>query len=98
MKIDDYVTDYADPVDLGPLLLSLFGVATTLVAFAALQRYIARRVPYPRVRRRECPFCGLPVRGGAHCEGCGREVVAACAVCSADRRVGAPHYGACGVA
>jgi hypothetical protein len=94
----DYLTDYLDPVDLGPLLLSLFGVVATLVAFAALQRYIARRVPHRRVRRRECPFCGYPVREGEHCEGCGREVIAACTTCGESRRVGTPHCAACGAA
>jgi hypothetical protein len=95
----DYVTDYVDPLELGPLVLSLFGVAATLVAFAALQRYLARRVPVNRVRKGECPFCGYPVRaGGSHCEGCGREVVAECATCGNPRRVGTAHCPACGAA
>ena len=94
----DYVTDYIDPLDLGPFILSLVGIAATLLAFAALQRYLARRLPARRVRNRECPFCGYPVRDNAHCEGCGREVVAACARCSGDRRVGTLHCGACGAA
>jgi hypothetical protein len=93
----DYVTDYVDPLDLGPLVLSLFGVAATIVAFMALQRYLARRVPVRRVRKGECPFCGFPVRGpGPHCENCGREVVAACAACEAPRRVGTPRCATCG--
>lgn len=92
----DYVTDYIDPIDLGPLVLSVVGIALTLVAFAALQRYLARRVPFRRVRRLECPFCGYPVRGTDRCEGCGREVVARCASCEAPRRVGTAHCGACG--
>jgi hypothetical protein len=92
----DYVTDYVDPLDLGPLVLSLFGIAVTLVAFAVLQRYLAHRIPLSRVRKRECPFCGYPVRGNRRCEGCGREVVANCAACGSDRRVGVLHCGACG--
>jgi hypothetical protein len=93
----DYVTDYVDPLDLGPLVLSLFGVAATIVAFAVLQRYLARRIPLRRVRRGECPFCGYPVRaGGTHCEGCGREVFGDCATCGHERRVGAAHCAACG--
>ena len=87
----DYITDYVDPLDLGPLLLSLFGVALTLVAFAALQRYLARRVPIRRVRRHECPFCGYPVRDNEHCEGCGRQVLGDCTNCAQARRVGALH-------
>lgn len=94
----DYITDYIDPLDLGPLVLSLFGIALTLVAFAALQRYLARRLPYRRVRKRECPFCGFPVRANRHCEGCGRAVVAACSHCGQDRRVGTLHCGLCGYA
>lgn len=92
----DYITDYVDPLELGPLVLSLFGIALTLVAFAALQRYLAQRIPIRRVRKRECPFCGYPVRGSRRCEGCGRDVVAACAECGSDRRVGVLHCGACG--
>jgi hypothetical protein len=95
----DYVTDYVDPLDLGPLVLSLFGVATTIAAFAVLQRYLAKRTPARRVRKGECPFCGYPVRaGGPHCEACGREVVAPCGTCSAERRVGVAHCAACGAA
>jgi hypothetical protein len=94
----DYLTDYVDPLDMGLLVLSLFGIALTLGSFVALQRYLARRVPTRRVRKGECPFCGYPVRGTEHCEGCGRDVVAECARCAAPRRVGALHCGACGQA
>ncbi len=92
----DYITDYVDPVDLGPLVLSLFGIAATLAAFAVLQRYLARRVPFRRVRKHECPFCGYPVATTPRCEGCGREVIASCATCGENRRVGTLHCGACG--
>jgi hypothetical protein len=92
----DYITDYVDPLDLGPLVLSLFGIAATLLAFVGLQRYLARRLPLRRVRKRECPFCGYPVRDTTHCEGCGRETVGSCSACGADRRVGVLHCGACG--
>jgi hypothetical protein len=92
------LTDYVDPLDLGILALSLFGVAVTVLAFELLQRYIDRRLPARRVRRGQCPFCGYPVRGNDACEGCGRDVVAPCARCSAPRRVGARHCGACGAA
>jgi hypothetical protein len=94
----DYITDYVDPIDLGPLILSLFGIALTLAAFAALQRYLAKRVPFRRVRRLECPFCGYPVRDNAHCEGCGRQVVVECSTCHSSRRVGTLRCGACGSA
>jgi hypothetical protein len=94
----DYVTDYVDPVALGPLVLAIVGIALTLAAFAALQRYLARRVPVRRVRKHECPFCGYPVGPNDHCEGCGRQVVAECASCSEPRRVGTLHCGACGQA
>jgi hypothetical protein len=92
----DYITDYIDPLDLGPLVLSLFGIALTLFAFVTLQRYLAGRIPMRRVRKRECPFCGYPVRENERCEGCGRQVVASCARCGSERRVGALHCGACG--
>jgi hypothetical protein len=92
----DYITDYVDPLDFGPLVLSLFGITLTLLAFVVLQRYLARRIPLRRVRKRECPFCGYPVRENQRCEGCGRQVVAGCAACGADRRVGTLHCGACG--
>jgi cell division septum initiation protein DivIVA len=94
----DYVTDYVDPVALGPLVLAVVGIGLTLAAFAALQRYLARRVPVRRVRKHECPFCGYPVGQNDHCEGCGRQVVAECASCAEPRRVGTLHCGACGQA
>jgi flagellar biogenesis protein FliO len=94
----DYLTDYFDPLSLGPLVLSLFGIVATLLAFVGLQRYLARRLPARRVRKSECPFCGYPVRRNKHCEGCGRDVIAPCARCNEPRRVGAMHCGACGAA
>lgn len=94
----DYVTDYVDPLELGPLVLSIFGIGLTLLAFVGLQRYLAKRIPPRRVRRRECPYCGYPVRDNRSCEGCGRDVVASCSACGDDRRVGTVHCGACGAA
>jgi len=92
----DYTTDYVDVGRSGPYLLSIAGIVLTLVAFAGLQRYMAKRVPARRVRRHECPFCGFPVGATDHCEGCGRSVVAPCSRCSGPRRVGTPHCGTCG--
>ena len=92
----DYITDYVDPLDFGPLLLSLFGIGLTLAGFFALQRYLARRIPPRRVRKHECPFCGYPVRENERCEGCGRQVVAECSNCAQPRRVGTLHCGVCG--
>lgn len=96
----DYITDYIDILDLGPIVLSLAGIAATVGAFVGLQKYLARRIPRSRVRKGECPFCGFPVRADAcpHCEGCGREVVASCATCESPRRVGSPHCSQCGAA
>jgi hypothetical protein len=94
----DYVTDYVDWTAGGPLVLSLAGIAITLVAFVALQRFLARRLPLRRGRKGCCPACGYPVRGTPHCEGCGRAVEAACSACAAPRRVGTPHCGTCGAA
>jgi hypothetical protein len=94
----DYLTDYIEVTETGVLVLSLAGAAITMAAFAALQCYLARRLPERRVRRRECPFCGFPVTEGRHCEGCGRGVVGECSTCHTPRRVGARHCGACGAA
>ena len=94
----DYLTDYIDVEQLGPLVLSLAGIAMTLAVFWWLQRYLARRLPLRRVRRGECPFCGYPVRDGEHCEGCGRTVIAECTNCHGSRRVGTLHCGVCGAA
>jgi hypothetical protein len=95
----DYITDYIDPLDLGPIVLSVVGAAATIGAFVGLQRWLAHRIPGRRVRNGECPFCGHPLRGEApHCEGCGREVIAPCAACNQPRRVGSPHCAACGQA
>lgn len=94
----DYTDDYIEFSEVGPLAISIVGIALTLVAFVALQRFLAKRVPAWRVRRGECPFCGFPVRGKPHCEGCGRTVVADCSTCHKDRRVGTPRCGYCGKA
>lgn len=92
----DYTDSYLAFDEVGPLAISIVGVALTLIAFVALQRFLAKRVPARRVRRGECPFCGFPVRDRPHCEGCGREVVADCSSCQKDRRVGTARCGFCG--
>jgi hypothetical protein len=92
----DYTNSYIEFSEVGPLAISVAGVALTLVAFVALQRFLAKKVPARRVRRGECPFCGFPVRGKPHCEGCGRGVIASCSSCQKDRRVGTPRCGHCG--
>lgn len=94
----DYLTDYFDPFELGILILSLMGVAITLLAFWMLQRYLRRRLPQRRVRKRQCPYCGFAAGEEEHCEGCGRAVLAPCARCDAQRRVGTRFCRACGQA
>lgn len=92
----DYTGNYLEFAEVGPLAISIAGIALTLVAFVALQRFLAKRVPARRVRRGDCPFCGFPARDKPHCEGCGRAVIASCASCHKDRRVGTPRCGYCG--
>jgi hypothetical protein len=92
----DYTDDYLEFAEVGPLAVSIVGMALTLVAFVALQRFLAKRVPARRVRRGECPFCGFPHRDKPHCEGCGRAVIASCSSCHEERRVGTPRCGYCG--
>lgn len=92
----DYTDSYIEFDEVGPLAISVVGVALTLAAFVALQRFLAKRVPARRVRRGECPFCGFPLRDKPHCEGCGRAVIASCSSCQEDRRVGTPRCGCCG--
>jgi hypothetical protein len=94
----DYTDSYLEFDEVGPLAISIVGIALTLVAFVALQRFLAKRVPARRVRRGECSFCGFPLRGTPHCEGCGRAAVASCSSCQRDRRVGTPRCGFCGSA
>jgi hypothetical protein len=94
----DYLTDYVDPLEFGPLVLAAVGVGLTLVAFVVLQRYLERRIPLRRIRKGECPFCGFPGHGEPHCEGCGRSLLGECESCSRPRRVGTLHCGACGSA
>jgi hypothetical protein len=92
----DYTDNYIEFAEVGPLAISIAGIAATLIAFVALQRFLAKRVPTRRVRRGECPFCGFPHRDKPHCEGCGRAVIASCSSCHEDRRVGTPRCGNCG--
>lgn len=82
--------------EIGPLLISLVGIVLTVFAFVSLQRYLARKIPQRRLRRRECPFCGFPAHDSPNCEGCGRRLVGECPTCHQARRVGAPHCGNCG--
>jgi len=94
----DYTSEYVGLRDLGPIVLSLFGIAVTVGAFIVLQRYLARLIPSRRVRKGECPFCGYPSRGRAHCEGCGRDVIGECSSCGKERRVGTAYCANCGKA
>jgi hypothetical protein len=95
----EYTDEYVGLRDLGPIVLSLVGIAVTLGSFVVLQRYLGRRIPVRRVRKGECPFCGYPARdGGAHCEGCGREVIGECSSCGKERRVGTSFCASCGKA
>jgi hypothetical protein len=92
----DYIEDYVEWRQAGPLVLSVAGIGLTLAALWALQRYLQRRIPLRRVRKGECPFCGFPVRANERCEGCGRQVIAPCSTCGEPRRVGVAYCGACG--
>ena len=92
----DYTESYLAFDEVGPLAISIAGIALTLLAFVALQRFLAKRIPARRVRRGECSFCGFPLRGTAHCEGCGRAAIAVCSSCGQERRVGTPRCGNCG--
>jgi len=80
----------------GPAVLSATGILMSLGAMVALQRYLAKRLPARRVKKRECPVCAYPVSGTRFCEGCGREVIAECATCGEERRAGTMRCGACG--
>jgi hypothetical protein len=92
----DYLTDYLDPFDWGIAAIAALGIASTLLVYWSVQRYLIRRLPQRRVKRHQCPFCGYPVGTNTRCEGCGREVVAPCSKCEAPRRVGATYCGVCG--
>lgn len=92
----DYGIDADVFREVGPLVISIIGILLTVLAFVALQRYLARRIPIRRLRRRECPFCGFPNHGNTACEGCGRAVVGECSSCREPRRIGTPRCGNCG--
>jgi hypothetical protein len=94
----DYVEDYVEWRDSGPVVLSLAGIGLTLGSFWGLQRYLQRRIPLRRVRKGECPFCGFPTAGNTSCEGCGRTVAGSCSHCGERRRVGVLFCGSCGEA
>jgi drug/metabolite transporter superfamily protein YnfA len=92
----DYATDYLDPFEWGLAAIAGIGIAATVLLYWSVERYLLRRIPQRRVKRRQCPFCGYPVGTNERCEGCGREVVAPCTSCESPRRVGTPHCGVCG--
>jgi hypothetical protein len=94
----DYVEDYVEILDTGPVVLSAAGIGLTVGTFWALQRYLQKRLPLRRVRKHECPFCGFPVASNSRCEGCSREVIGACTQCGDERRVGVAFCGSCGKA
>jgi hypothetical protein len=92
----DYGASWGLFDDVGPLIISIVGIALTVIAFALLQRYLAKQIPLRRVRKHECPFCGYPSRDNSNCEGCGRRLSGECSTCHEPRRVGTPHCGNCG--
>lgn len=92
----DYGTTLGVFREMGPLLISLIGIALTTVAFIALQRYLSKKIPARRVRKKECPFCGYPGHDNQHCEGCGRKIVGECSTCHQPRRISTAHCGKCG--
>ncbi len=92
----DYGSGWGLFDNVGPLVISIVGIALTVLAFVLLQRYLARQIPLRRVRKHECPFCGYPARENENCEGCGRRLVGECSTCHEPRRVGTPHCGSCG--
>lgn len=94
----DYIENYVEWRDTGPVVLSGAGIVLTVVTFWALQRYLQKRIPLRRVRKGECPFCGFPAAGNPSCEGCGRLVAGACESCGEKRRVGVLFCGSCGKA
>jgi hypothetical protein len=94
----DYGASWGLFDDVGPLIISIVGIALTVLAFVLLQRYLAKQIPLRRVRKHECPFCGYPARENRNCEGCGRRLLGECSSCHQSRRVGAPHCGSCGKA
>jgi hypothetical protein len=89
----DYLTDYLDPFEWGIAAIAGLGIAATLLLYWSAERYLLRRIPQRRVKRRQCPFCGYPAGAHPHCEGCGREVLAPCTKCESARRVGTPYCG-----
>lgn len=89
--------DYLDLRNAGPITLSLFGIAATVLVIVRYQRWLALQLPERRARKRECPWCGYPTHDGTpHCEGCGRQVLGECSSCHASRRTGVKYCGACG--
>ena len=92
----DYVEDYVELRNNGPVVLAVAGILLTVGAFWSLQRYLQRRIPLRRVRKGECPFCGFPAAGNSNCEGCGRDVAGLCSHCGEHRRVGVRFCGSCG--
>lgn len=85
-----------EPSETGILWLSLAGVVLTVLGFAALQRYLRKRLPARRIRRHECSNCGYPLRANKFCEGCGLQAIGSCPSCQSDRRVGTLRCGECG--
>ncbi len=67
-----------------PAVISLAGVAGTVAAIVATQRFLMApaRVGRRRLRHGECPYCGHPlVQAAEHCAGCGRTVLLPCPHC-----------------
>ena len=72
----DYLTDYFEPLELGPLVISLFGIAAPL-AFVGLQRLLAfrndaseGRVPVLRLPRSRNGLRGLRPGSDSPCAHC----------------------------
>jgi len=96
--VTDYITDFINILELGPIVLSLLGAAVTIFFFVVLQKHLAKRAVRVRLRKNECCECAFPVQDGqAYCGNCGIATHAKCEACEFSIRLGAKYCNRCGI-
>lgn len=95
--IIDYITDFIDILELGPIVLSALGIAFTLFAFFVLQRHLLKRVNRVRLRKGECVQCSFPIKDSLrYCGKCGILAAEKCESCGELNRLGLDFCSNCG--
>lgn len=63
--------------------VSALGILGTILGIRYARRLALRDLPYKRVEKGDCPYCGYSAGNSSYCPNCGRELVRKCPRCGA---------------